>query len=172
MSSRRRCAEPSFDTYLRAESPLFRPEHPSDGRWQRGSIVEGFYLAGDERTAWAEWYRALAELGVPPTRQMPRDLWRFDVRLEGVADLSSDGRLSAVGLPPLVPVRSQWEKFQAVGGLGRGGMAGDPLPFSGAIGGRRRPVPLPARGRVAGVDPMGPPDRYDEPPAPPRGLRT
>lgn len=100
MSSRRRCAEPSFDTYLRAESPLFRPEHPSDGRWQRGSIVEGFYLAGDEWTAWAEWYRALAELGVPPMRQMPRDLWRFDVRLEGVADLSSDGRLSAVGLPP------------------------------------------------------------------------
>jgi hypothetical protein len=46
--------------------PLFQPQHPADGRWQRGEIVEGFYLADSERTAWGEWYRALAELAVPP----------------------------------------------------------------------------------------------------------
>lgn len=46
--------------------PLFQPEHPADGRWQRGGIVEGFYLAGDEQTARAEWRRALAELAMPP----------------------------------------------------------------------------------------------------------
>jgi hypothetical protein len=33
--------------------PLFRPERPADGRWQRGEVVEGFYLAGNEQSAWA-----------------------------------------------------------------------------------------------------------------------
>jgi hypothetical protein len=58
--------------------PLFRPEHPADGRWQRGEVVEGFYLAGDEQTAWGEWYRVLAELAVPPMRQISRvpSRWR------------------------------------------------------------------------------------------------
>ncbi len=96
-------------------SPLFRPERPADGRWQRGEVVEGFYLAGDERTAWAEWYRALAELAVPPMHQMPRDLWRFGVELEGVADLSDVGKLAAVGLAQPIPSRRQWPRFQAVG---------------------------------------------------------
>jgi hypothetical protein len=73
--------------------PLLRPEHPDDGRWQRGEIVEGFYLADDEETAWAEWYRALAERGVPPMRQIPRDLWRFEVDLPGVADLATEAQL-------------------------------------------------------------------------------
>jgi hypothetical protein len=95
--------------------PLFRPERPADGRWQRGEVVEGFYLAADERTAWAEWYRALAELAVPPMRQMPRDLWRFEVELEGVADLSDAGKLEAASLPYPVPSRNQRPRFQAVG---------------------------------------------------------
>ena len=69
--------------------------------------MEGFYLAGEEQTAWAEWYRALAELVVPPMRQMPRDLWRFEVELEGVADLSDIGKLEAVDLSQPVPSRRQ-----------------------------------------------------------------
>jgi hypothetical protein len=52
-------------------APLDRPEHPGSARWQRGEIVEGFYLADSEETTWAEWYRALAELALPPMRQMP-----------------------------------------------------------------------------------------------------
>ncbi len=87
-------------------APLFRPEHPADGRWQRGDVMEGFYLAGDEPTAWAEWYRALAELAIPPMRQIPRDPWHFDIQIEGVADLSSAERLAEVGLPPPMPLRS------------------------------------------------------------------
>lgn len=159
---------------------MFRPEHPADGRWQRGAVVEGFYLAGDERTAWGEWYRALAELGVPPMRQMPRDLWRFDVRLDGVADLSTDAKLSAVGLAPPLPDRGQWEEYQAVGeaasavgwlgilypSAARGGPEEGGDPGSAALCVFRHAL------RLTGVEPAGPPVRHDEPPAPPRGLRT
>jgi hypothetical protein len=49
--------------------PLRDP--PPDNRWQRGDVVDALYLAVDEATAWAEWYRHLAELGVPPVN-LPR----------------------------------------------------------------------------------------------------
>ena len=81
--------------------PLFRPACPADGRWQRGDVVEGFYLADSEQTAWAEWYRVLAELAIPPMRQLPRDLWRFELDLDRVADLSSPERLARVSLDEL-----------------------------------------------------------------------
>lgn len=162
-------------------TPLFRPERPADGRWQRGEVVEGFYLAGDERTAWAEWYRSLAELGVPPMRQMPRDLWRFAVDAERIADLSGAGRLSAVGLPPPAPTREQWERYQAVGeALASDGWAGVLYPsaaraseagFAGEAGGAALCLFRRAAG-IAGVEPLDPPERHDEPPAPPVGLRT
>ena len=79
--------------------PLARRLPPPDGRWQRGAIVEALYLAGDEATVWAEWYRHLAEAGIPPNQQMPRDLWTWavDPGLE-VADLTSAEQLKrAVG---------------------------------------------------------------------------
>lgn len=83
--------------------PLHRPERPSSARWQRGHVVEGFYLADSEATAWAEWYRLLAELALPPMRHLPRDLWRFDVDIERVADLSTPDRLARVGLEASFP---------------------------------------------------------------------
>lgn len=156
--------------------PLFRPEHPADGRWQRGEIEEGFYLADSEQTAWSEWYRALAELALPPMRQMPRDLWRFDVHVEEVADLSDADRLAAIGLPLPVPARNQWSRFQAVGeALAKEDWPGILYPSASRTEHsednqalclfRRTP-------RISGVNPVGPPARYDEPPAPPRDLRT
>jgi RES domain-containing protein len=157
-------------------NPLFQPEHPADGRWQRGEIVEGFYLAASEQTAWAEWYRALAELAVPPMRQMPRELWRFDVHVEEIADLSSAKELATVGLPSPVPARSQWPRFQMVGeALESAGWPGvlypsasqaERLEDSHALCLFRHTPEIP------GVAPLGPPTRYDEPPAPPSGLRT
>ena len=69
-------------------APLFRPERPADGRWQRARSSRASNLADSEETAWAEWYRALAELLIPPMRQVPRDLWRFRVD-STLADLSS-----------------------------------------------------------------------------------
>ena len=56
------------------------------------------YFADSEETAWAEWYRALAEFAIPPERQMPRDLWRWQIDVEGVADLSTEDALKRVGL--------------------------------------------------------------------------
>jgi RES domain-containing protein len=157
-------------------APLFRPERPADGRWQRGEVVEGFYLAADEQTAWAEWYRALAELAVPPMRQMPRDLWRFEVSVEGVADLSYVDRLMAVGLPSPSPARDEWTPFQAVGeALASDGWPGVLYPSASRAARSAENLALclfRRASRIAGVDPVGSTTRYDEPPAPPTGLRT
>lgn len=76
------------------------PGHPApNGRWQRGEELAGLYLAHEPDTVWAEWYRALAELGLPPDTRLPRDLWRFSVNLKRVADLSRRAALRAIGLP-------------------------------------------------------------------------
>lgn len=114
---------------------------------------------------------------MPPMRQMPRDLWRFDVRVEGVADLSSPDKLAAAGLPLPVPARAQWPYFQAVGeALASDGWPGVLYPSASRAAARsagnlalclfRWAISIP------GVDPVGPPTRHDEPPAPPTGLRT
>lgn len=76
------------------------PDPPPDARWQRGEVVGAYYLADSAETAWAEWYRSLAELGIPPAQALPRDLWRIGVSLERVADLSTEARLARVGLRP------------------------------------------------------------------------
>jgi hypothetical protein len=55
------------------------PGHPApSGGWQ----LAGVYLAQDADTVWADWYRALAELGLPPDTRLPRDLWRPSVNLK------------------------------------------------------------------------------------------
>ncbi len=152
--------------------PLFRPKRPADGRWQRGEVVEGFYLADCEETAWAEWYRSLAELAIPPRRQLPRDLWRFEVEIQRVADLSSAERLERAGLPFPMPDRRQWPSFQAIGeALIAAGWAGVLYPASA------RPDALAlcifrTSDRAPRVRPLPSPVRYEEPPVPPRGLRA
>jgi RES domain-containing protein len=77
--------------------------------------VGGLYLADTPETAWAEFYRAAAELEVPPAKLLPRDLWRYEVSLNAVADLSSDQALAAAGLSTPAPDSSDWPPFQAVG---------------------------------------------------------
>lgn len=84
----------------------YRPDPAPDNRWQHGDVVEGFYVADEEGTAWAEWYRSLAEFGVPPMRQMPRNMWRWEVSTE-VANLryrrsSPPSRTRAPIAPPVV----------------------------------------------------------------------
>ena len=51
--------------------PLPERDPPPDNRWQRGDVVDALYLADTDDTVWAEWYRHLAEQGVPPLAQMP-----------------------------------------------------------------------------------------------------
>ena len=55
--------------------PLALPEGDARGRWQRARKVGALYLGDSPETAWAEFYRALAELEVPPAQLLPRDLW-------------------------------------------------------------------------------------------------
>lgn len=152
--------------------PLFRPHRPADGRWQRGDLVEGFYLADSEATAWAEWYRALAEAGIPPLQQLPRDLWRSRVDVDHVADLSSPDRLERVGLPLPVPDRRQWPSFQTVGAtIVAEGWAGILYPAAA------RPESFAlclfrVGDQLPGLRVLPPPSRHEEPPVPPRGLRA
>jgi hypothetical protein len=153
-------------------APLHRPEHPADGRWQRGEVAEGFNLADSEDTAWAEWYRALAELALPPMRQLPRDLWRFRVDIERVADLSSLEQLKRLGLAESIPDRRQWPAFQALGEtLFAEGWAG--IVYASAARPKSHTLCLfRSSDRLTGVEPLPPSTRYDEPPPPPRGLRA
>lgn len=95
--------------------PAQRPNPPGDNRWQHGHVGDALHLADSEAGVWAEWYRHLAEAGVPPTVAMPRELWRYRVSALRVADLSDAARLDRVGLPLPRPGRRGWGAFQDVG---------------------------------------------------------
>ena len=145
---------------------------PPDNRWQRGAIVDALYLADEAGTAWAEWYRHLAEHGLPPNRQLPRDLWSWEIDVE-VADLSDATRLARVGLAMPRPGRRGWPPYQRVGEtLADDGWAGLVAPSAA------RPEHLVVclfradDGAVSEARPVPPPTRVDEPPAPPTGMTT
>ena len=134
--------------------------------------MDALYLADEDATLWAEWYRHLAERGLPPSIKLPRDVWRYRVTAGRVADLSDAARLGRVGLNLPVPGRKTWRPNQTVGEqLWREGWPGL-LALSAA-----RPIGrvlclfvedasvLPAR-------PFGRPRVVAEPPAPPTGMRT
>ena len=79
-----------------------------NGQDELFAALSGERLAQDPDTVWAEWYRALAELGEPPDLRLPRDLWRFSLTLQRVADLSRRAALRALDLPDPEPDRAQW----------------------------------------------------------------
>lgn len=152
--------------------PLWRSDPPSDNRWQRSDIVEALYFADSDETVWAEWYRALAEFAVPPDRQTPRDLWQWQISIEGIADLSNEQRLVAVGLTPPSPSQRTWLPFQDVGeALWREGYAG--ILYPSAARPAHRSLCLFREGTtIAGIEPLRPPATYRDPPPPPTGMVT
>jgi hypothetical protein len=79
--------------------PALRPAPTDDNRWQRGSVVDALYLCDEPACVWAEWYRHLAERGIPPQRALPRDLWRYEVDALEVADLRTADFLPGGALP-------------------------------------------------------------------------
>lgn len=151
---------------------FYEPVDPPDNRWQRGSVVEALYFADSEATMWAEWYRALAEAGVPPQQGLPRDVWEWEILLPEVANLSDDDRLARVELPPPRPTGLQWPIFQPVGEELHA--SGWPALISASAA---RP-----EGRVVcvfrtvreapGTRPIPPPTTVDEPPVVPTGMQT
>jgi RES domain-containing protein len=151
--------------------PLVRPSPPPDGRWQHAEVCDAVYLAESEETAWAEWYRLLAELSIPPHRALPRDLWRFAVDVE-VADLSTPSRLLAAGLESPRPGRREWPPYQVVGDrLAAAGWTGLVAPSAARPAGLVLCLFRPGA-RVLGLRRRPPPRRVDVAPVPPRGLRT
>ena len=158
--------------HVRAGAPPMPGRPAPDGRWQRGEQLAGLYLAADVDTVWAEWYRALAELGEPPDTWLPRDLWRFSLNLQRAADLSPPAALRAQGLPTLKPDRRQWPAFQAAGvRLAAEGFEGVPFRSSARPNGLCVCVFASAEA-FAGVSPVESPERISAAPAPPRGMRT
>ena len=152
--------------------PLHQPSHPADGRWQRGRLIEAWYVADEPGTAWAEWYRALAGTGVSPVHTLPRDLWRWRIDLDRVALLDSDERLARTGLAAPLPASAQWPAFQAVGeALHSEGFAAL-LVASAARPEHRNLVVFRPQRLVAGCTPQPPPMKIDVAPPVPRGLRT
>jgi RES domain-containing protein len=150
---------------------LPRRDPPPDNRWQRGEVVDALYLADSEKTAWAEWYRHLAELAIPPLAQMPRELWTWKVEVE-VADLASSDRLAAVGLAPPAPGRNSWPAYQSTGEqLWHERWSGLVAPSAARPDGRLLCLFRSADG-VNGATPLPRPLLVSEPPAPPTGLRT
>ena len=120
---------------------------------------------------WAEWYRHLAEAGVPPNRQMPRTLWTWRVDVE-VADLSTKESLARVGLAPPVPGRRTWPPFQDVGErLWREGWPGLVAPSAARREGRVLCL-FRTDDDVRGAQPVGRARVVREPPPPPTGMTT
>lgn len=151
--------------------PLRTGSPPGDGRWQRGAKVAAIYLADGEETVWAEWYRMLAERALPPRLALPRELWRIEVELDAVADLSTADRLSRLGLAQPRPGRSTWPAYQEVGEqLRADGFAGLVAPSAARPAGRALCVFMPPTpGALVATDT---PRRVDDAPTPPRGLTT
>lgn len=126
----------------------------------------------EEATAWAEWYRGLAEIALPPTHGMPRDLWRWSVTHSNIADLSTPDKLARIDLPTPRPGRRTWAPFQAVGEtLHHDGYSGVLYPSAArpdhkALCLFREGILLPD------ADPVRPPVTHRDPPAPPTGMQT
>lgn len=146
--------------------------HRPDARCQRGDVVDALYFAESTDAMWAEFYRHLAESGLPPEQAMPRDVWNWELALPEVADLSSEARLNRVGLPLPEPGRRTWPPFQAVGEqLWEEGWPGLILPSACHVGSLVVCVFREDR-LVAGTTPMPPPTRLDSLPPIPTNLRT
>jgi RES domain-containing protein len=152
--------------------PLWLASPPSTGRWQHGETLAAIYLADEQETAWAEWYRGIAELGLPPIHGMPRDLWRWTIAVNDIADLSTPAKLARHDLPTPRPGRQTWAPFQAIGEeLHSKGYRG--VLYPSAARPDHQALCLFRGGIVIpGADPVRPPVTHRDPPAPPTGMRT
>jgi RES domain len=151
--------------------PWHQPAVPASNRWQRGHVAAALCLADSPATAWAEWYRHLAESAMPPMQTLPRELWRWQVDLEPVADLRSPEALAAQRLAAPRPARTGRPPFQRTGErLHAAGWPALVAPSAARPGGFVLCVFRTER--LAGLEPVPPSERIDEPPAPPRGMST
>jgi hypothetical protein len=153
--------------------PALRPVPADDNRWQRGTFVDALYLCDEVACVWAEWYRHLAERGIPPQMALPRDLWSYGVDALKVGDLRTAERLARVGLPLPVPGRRGWPAFQAVGErMHADGFAGLVAPSAARPENFVLCVFLPSDALPGNLRPAGSPERVNQVPVPPTGMQT
>lgn len=134
--------------------------------------MRAYYLADSEATAWAEWYRHTSEQGAPPTSRMPRDTWRITVDVSDIADLTEPGLLERHGITELRPTRRQWPVTQPVGeAYYHAGFRGLLAPSAAHDGGQVLAIFRPLLA-LPGLSAVPPPNRYDDLPPLPTGLRT
>jgi RES domain-containing protein len=103
---------------------------------------------------------------------MPRDTWRIRVDVSDIADLTEPGLLQRHGITELRPTRRQWLVTQPVGdAYYNAGFRGLLAPSAAHDGGQVLAIfrPLPA---LPGLSTVPPPNRYDDLPPLPTGLRT
>ena len=143
---------------------------PNGGRFNAPG-QPALYLADSDATAWAEWYRWLAEWGQSPADHLPRDLHRIAVDLGHVVDASSAAARKTLGLPiRMRPSSGQWAAFRAVGERLSAEGAHAILYASAA---RSRSLCLCVfEPGLSGLRIESEPVRVIAPPPPPRGLRT
>lgn len=152
--------------------PLDHADPPSDGRWQRGNTVGALYFAEEAETAWAEWYRGLAERGMPADMGLPRDLWSYDIRFDDFIDLSTGAALKEHGLQRPRPTQKQWPAFQRLGeSLWRTG-ARAILYESAAHPGHRALCVFTTPEGISCLQPLPPPQVVDAPPPRPAQTRV
>jgi hypothetical protein len=121
---------------------------------------------------WAEWYRHLAEKGIPPNEQTPRRVWQWDADVR-VANLSTAARLTRVGLAAPTPGRRTWSPYQNIGHqIWMEGWVGLLAPSAARPAGKVLCLFREGRQAIAGVRPIGRGRRIEEPPAPPTGMTT
>ena len=110
---------------------------------------------------------------MPPQSRLPRAMWRFDVDLDGVADLTDAEVLAGHGINSLQPTRRQWSKTQPIGeGYWRRVGPGVLVPSAAHAGGRVLVVFRPTDEPPVGVSAKPRPRTYAELPPLPTGLRT
>ena len=151
------------------------PGHPApDGRWQRGEQLAGLYLAQDPDTVWAEWYRALAELGEPPDRAAPAR--PVAVLAEPAArrrPARGPRRCERSACRTSSPIAAQWPAFQDAGArLAADGFEGVLFCSSARPAGLCVCVFGTGDGFAGRAARSGSPERISAAPVPPRGMRT
>lgn len=133
--------------------------------------LPALYLADSEPTAWAEWYRWLAEWSRSPAEHLPRDLYRVAVELTAAGDLRTMATRQRAAAPGRMrPSSSQWPPFQEIGArLAAEGAQG--ILYASAA--RTRSLCLCVfEAGLAHLRVDGEPVTVITPPPPPRGLRT
>ena len=152
------------------EEPIATRRRRTPGRFHQAGEV-ALDLADRTETAWAEWYRALAERGQAPDDDVPRDLYRISVDLNNVVDVSTTAARTELGLPTRMrPAASQWRTFQKFATSLRAEGAEGVLYSSAA---RTRSLCLCVfEAGLSALSVVEEPITVVSPPPPPRGLRT